>query len=204
MLLPPPPSQRTTPEDALAHPTWSMGPKITVDSATLANKGLELIEAHFLFGLDYDRIEVVLQPTSVVHALVRFRDGASLAHLGYPDMRVPIAFALTHPARAATPIAPLDFAAGLRLEFGAPDLETFPMLRLAREAGERGGTYPCAFNAANEVAVAAFLEGRLPFLGIASTVEDVLAEVDGAPARDLGQLVEADREARRLAERAAV
>ena len=190
-----------TPEEALAHPTWQMGPKITVDSATLANKGLELIEAHFLFGLPYDRIEVVLQPASVVHALVRFRDGASLAHLGYPDMRVPIAFALTYPERAATPVAPLDFANGLRLEFEPPDLETFPLLALARRAGEEAGTYPCAFNAANEVAVAAFLEGRLPFLGIAATVEETLAGIDGAPAHDLDELVDADAEARRLAER---
>jgi 1-deoxy-D-xylulose-5-phosphate reductoisomerase len=179
-----------------------MGPKITVDSATLANKGLELIEAHFLFGLEYDRIEVVLQPTSIVHALVRFRDGAALAHLGYPDMRVPIAFALTYPERATTPVPPLDLSQGLVLEFEPPDLETFPLLALAREAGEQGGTYPCAFNAANEVAVAAFLERRLPFLGIAATVEETLAEVDGAPARDLADLVEADRTARRLAERA--
>jgi 1-deoxy-D-xylulose-5-phosphate reductoisomerase len=193
-----------TSEEALAHPTWSMGPKITIDSATLANKGLELIEAHFLFGLPYEQIEVVLQPTSVVHALVRFRDGASLAHLGYPDMRVPIAFALTYPERAATPVTPLDFSQGLVLEFAPPDLETFPLLALARRAGERGGTYPCAFNAANEVAVAAFLEGRLPFLGIASTVEETLAEIDGAAASDLDDLVEADREARRLAERSAV
>src|SRR5438876_6140559 len=181
-----------TPAEALAHPTWNMGPKITVDSATLANKGLELIEAHFLFALPYDRIEVVVQPTSVVHAVVRFRDGAALAHLGYPDMRVPISFALTYPDRAATPIQPLDLAAGLTLEFHAPDLETFPLLRLARETGERGGTYPCAFNAANEVAVAAFLEGRLPFLGIAETVEESLAAVAGTPARDLDDLVEAD------------
>jgi len=193
-----------TREEALAHPTWSMGPKITVDSASLANKGLELIEAHFLFGLPYERIEVVLQPTSVVHALVRFRDGASLAHLGYPDMRVPIAFALTYPGRAATPVPPLDFTQGLVVEFEAPDLETFPLLALARRAGEDGGTYPCAFNAANEVAVAAFLEGRLPFLAIASTVEETLADVDGAPARGLDELVEADRKARRLAEGAAV
>ena len=193
-----------TPEEALAHPTWSMGPKITIDSATLANKGLELIEAHFLFGIPYERIDVVLQPTSIVHALVRFRDGASLAHLGYPDMRVPIAFALTYPERTATPVEPLDFTQGLVLEFEPPDLETFPLLALARSAGERGGTYPCAFNAANEVAVAAFLEGRLPFLGIAATVEETLAEVDGAPARELSELVEVDREARRLAERAAV
>jgi len=190
-----------TPEEALAHPTWQMGPKITVDSATLANKGLELIEAHFLFGLPYDRIEVVLQPASVVHALVRFRDGASLAHLGYPDMRVPIAFALTYPERAATPVAPLDFSNGLRLEFEPPDLETFPLLALARRAGEEAGTYPCAFNAANEVAVAAFLEGRLPFLGIAATVEETLAGIDGGPAHDLDELVDADAEARRLAER---
>ena len=136
-----------TVEEALAHPTWSMGPKITIDSATLANKGLELIEAHYLFGLPYERIEVVVHPTSVVHALVRFRDGASLAHLGYPDMRVPISFALTYPERRPTSVPGLDFSAGLQLEFEPPDLERFPLLRLAREAGERGGTYPCAFNA---------------------------------------------------------
>jgi len=192
-----------TPAEALAHPTWNMGPKITIDSATLANKGLELLEAHFLFGLDYDRIEVVIHPTSTVHALVRFRDGAALAHLGYPDMRVPISFALTYPERDATPVPQLDLAAGLTLEFEAPDLETFPLLGLARRAGEQGGTYPCAYNAANEVAVATFLEGRLPFLAIAETVEETLGEVDGAPARDLTELVEADAEARRLAERTA-
>jgi 1-deoxy-D-xylulose-5-phosphate reductoisomerase len=191
------------PADALAHPTWNMGPKITVDSATLANKGLELIEARFLFGLAYEQIEVVVHPTSTVHALVRFRDGAALAHLGYPDMRVPISFALTYPERAETPVPALDLAAGLTLEFAAPDLQTFPLLALAREAGERGGTYPCAFNAANEVAVAAFLDGRLPFLGIAETVEETLDAVDGAPARDLDELRAADNEARRLAGRAA-
>jgi 1-deoxy-D-xylulose-5-phosphate reductoisomerase len=189
-----------TPEDALAHPTWSMGPKITIDSATLANKGLELIEAHFLFGLPYEQVEVVVHPTSVVHALVRFRDGAVLAHLGYPDMRVPISYALTYPERAATPIPQLDLAGGLTLEFDAPDTETFPLLALARRAGEEGGTYPCAYNAANEVAVAAFLAGRLPFLGIADTVEETLAAVDGAAARDLDDLLEADAEARRLTE----
>ncbi|TML46168.1 MAG: 1-deoxy-D-xylulose-5-phosphate reductoisomerase [Actinobacteria bacterium] len=192
-----------TPAEALAHPTWSMGPKITVDSATLANKGLELIEAHFLFGLDYDRIEVVIHPTSTVHALVRFRDGAALAHLGYPDMRVPISFALTYPVRSETPVPPLDLSCGLTLEFEPPDLATFPLLALARRAGERGGPYPCAFNAANEVAVAAFLEGRLPFLGIAETVEETLASVDRAPARDLDELYQMDAEARRLAERTA-
>jgi 1-deoxy-D-xylulose-5-phosphate reductoisomerase len=190
-----------TPEAALAHPTWHMGPKITVDSATLANKGLELIEAHFLFALPYDRIEVVVHPTSVVHALVRFRDGAVLAHLGYPDMRVPISYALTYPERGATSIPQLDLAGGLTLEFASPDPETFPMLRLGREAGNRGGTYPCAYNAANEVAVAAFLDGRLPFVDIAEVVEETLTAAAGAPARDVADLLEADSEARRLAER---
>jgi 1-deoxy-D-xylulose-5-phosphate reductoisomerase len=188
-----------TPEEALAHPTWRMGPKITIDSATLANKGLELIEAHFLFGIPYERIEVVLQPTSIVHSLVRFRDGAALAHLGYPDMRVPISYALTYPDRAATPLPPLDLTA-LTLEFHAPDTETFPMLELAREAGEKRGTYPCTYNAANEVAVAAFLAGRLPFLGIADVVADALARADGAPARDVADLLDADRRARALAD----
>jgi 1-deoxy-D-xylulose-5-phosphate reductoisomerase len=193
--------QDVTPDDALAHPTWQMGPKITVDSATLANKGLEVIEAHFLFGLPYDRIEVVLQPTSVVHSLVRFRDGAALAHVGYPDMRVPISYALTYPERAATEIDPLDFSAGLTLEFEPVDAEAFPLLGLARRAGELGGTYPCVFNAANEVAVEAFLEGRLPFLGIADLVAETLEGAGGAPARDLDELIAADDEARRLAQR---
>jgi 1-deoxy-D-xylulose-5-phosphate reductoisomerase len=188
-----------TPEEALAHPTWRMGPKITVDSATLANKGLELIEAHFLFGLPYDRIEVVIQPTSIVHSLVRFRDGAALAHVGHPDMRVPISYALTYPDRAATDVPALDFTA-LTLQFEAPDVETFPMLQLARQAGEAGGTAPCAFNAANEVAVAAFLEGRVPFLGIADVVADALDRADTSPAADLEELVDADHRARALAE----
>ena len=187
-----------TPDDALAHPTWSMGAKITVDSATLANKGLEVIEAHFLFGLPYDRIEVVVHPTSIVHGVVRFRDGAAIAHLGYPDMRVPISYALTYPERAETPVAPLDLTAG-PLEFFEPDVETFRMLALAREAGERGGTYPCAYNAANEEAVSGFLEGRVGFLDIAALVEEALGRVDGAPARDLEELREADRRARELA-----
>src|SRR5207244_13255837 len=190
-----------TPAEALAHPTWSMGPKITVDSATLANKGLELIEAHFLFGVPYESIEVVVHPSSTVHALVRLRDGAALAHLGYPDMRVPISFALTYPERAATRIPPLDLASGVTLEFQAPDLETFPLLAHARLAGEQGGTYPCVFNAANEVAVAAFLEGRLPFLGIAEVVDDALAAADGVPARHLDDLVAVDADARRRAGR---
>jgi len=192
--------ESVTVEEALAHPTWSMGPKITIDSATLANKGLELIEARYLFGIDYDNIEVVVHPSSVVHALVRFRDGAALAHLGYPDMRVPISFALTYPERRPTSQRGLDFSAGLQLEFEPPDLERFPLLGLAREAGERGGTYPCAFNAANEIAVAAFLDGRIGFLDISTLVEDALGAVDGAPVRDLDELVEADMQARRLAQ----
>ena len=189
-----------TPAEALEHPTWTMGPKITVDSATLANKGLELIEAYWLFGLGYDRLEVVVHPTSVVHALVRFRDGALLAHLGHPDMRVPISFALTYPERAETPARRLDLA-GLELSFEQPDLDAFPLLGLARRAGELGGTFPCAYNAANEVAVEAFLAGKIGFLDIAEAVEDALAAVDGAPARDLAELVEADGAARRAAER---
>ena len=187
--------EAVTLQEALVHPTWSMGPKITIDSATLANKGLELIEAHFLFGLAYERIEVVIHPSSIMHGLVRFRDGAAIAHLGYPDMRVPISYALNHPDRAVTAVPPLGLQT---LEFFEPDLETFPLLGLAREAGERGGTYPCAFNAANEVAVGAFLEGRIAFLDIASAVEDVLGRVDGGAARDLEELIEADARARGL------
>jgi 1-deoxy-D-xylulose-5-phosphate reductoisomerase len=137
----------------------------------------------------------VIHPTSIVHGLVRFRDGASIAHLGNPDMRVPISYALTYPRRAATPVPPLELRT---LEFHEPDLETFRLLALAREAGERGGTYPCAYNAANEVAVEAFLQGRIGFLDIAAMVEDALARVGGEPARDLGELVEADRRAREL------
>jgi 1-deoxy-D-xylulose-5-phosphate reductoisomerase len=193
-----------TPDDALAHPTWSMGPKVTVDSATLANKGLEVIEAHFLFDVPYERIDVVIQPTSLVHALVRLRDGSSLAHVGYPDMRVPISYGLTYPERAAVDLPQLNFASGLVLEFEPVDDESFPMLGLARLAGERGGSYPCAFNAANEVAVAAFLDGRLPFLGIPEVAERTLDAANGSPATDVESLHEADREARRLAEQALV
>ena len=193
--------EHVTVDEALAHPTWSMGRKVTVDSATLANKGLELIEAHFLFGVAYDAIEVVVHPSSMVHALVRFRDGATLAHLGYPDMAVPISYALTYPERPTTGVPSLDLAAGITLEFSAPDLETFPLLDLARHAGDRGGTYPCVFNAANEVAVEAFLAERLSFLDIAAVVEETLGAADGAPARDLQDLIAADAEARRLASR---
>src|SRR5829696_114438 len=186
-----------TPDEALAHPTWTMGPKVTIDSATLANKGLEVIEAHFLFGVPYDRIEVLIHPPSIVHGLVRYRDGAAIAHLGHPDMRVPISYALTYPDRAPTTVPALDLTAR-PLEFHEPDLETFPMLALAREAGERGGTYPCAYNAANEGAVQQFLDGRIGFLEIAPLVQEVLDRVDGSPACDLADLVEADRRARDL------
>jgi 1-deoxy-D-xylulose-5-phosphate reductoisomerase len=188
-----------TPAEALAHPTWNMGPKITVDSATLMNKGLELIEAHFLFDLPYERIEVVVHPTSVVHALVRLRDGAALAHVGYPDMRVPISFALTYPDRDGTPVEPLDFSSGLILEFCPPDDDAFPCLGLARAAGEAGRSMPCVLNAANEVAVGTFLDGRLPFLRIAEVVERTLNEVEGRDARDLDDLTAVDEGARRVA-----
>jgi 1-deoxy-D-xylulose-5-phosphate reductoisomerase len=176
-----------------------MGAKITVDSSTLANKGLEVIEAHFLFGVGYEQIEVAIQPSSIVHGLVRFRDGASLAHLGYPDMRVPISYALTYPERAATPLASLDLTS-LTLEFSPPDTKTFPMLSLARAAGQRGGSAPCVYNAANEVAVAAFLSGRLPFLGIPEVVGETLSALDTGAARDVDDLVEVDRAARAHAE----
>ena len=188
-----------TPSEALAHPTWSMGPKVTIDSATLMNKGLEVIEAHFLFGLPYERIEVVVHPTSVVHALVRFRDGAALAHVGYPDMRVPISFALTYPERAATGLPALDFASGLILEFSPPDEEAFPALGLARSAGEAAGTAPCVLNAANEVAVTGFLDGALPFLAITEIVERTLSRVAAPAVADLDGLVAIDAEARRVA-----
>ena len=192
--------ESVTVEEALAHPTWSMGPKITIDSATLANKGLELIEAHYLFDLPYERIDVVVHPASVVHGLVRFRDGAALAHVGYPDMRVPISYALTYPERRATSAPALDLTTPLSLEFEPADPVRFPLLRLAREAGQRGGTYPCAFNAANEVAVAAFLDERIGFVEIAPLVEDALDRADGRAVSDLPDLVAADAAARRLAE----
>ncbi len=192
--------QGVTPNEALAHPTWTMGPKITIDSATLANKGLELIEAHYLFGLEYNAIEVVVHPSSIVHALVRFRDGAAIAHLGYPDMRVPISYALTFPDRAETPVSPLDFTEPFALEFEPPDTDTFPMLALAREAGVRGGTAPCVYNAANEVAVGAFLEERIAFLDISEAVAATLGAMDGHAAADLDDLTEVDADARAIVE----
>jgi 1-deoxy-D-xylulose-5-phosphate reductoisomerase len=188
-----------TVEQALRHPTWDMGGKITIASATLMNKGLEVIEAHHLFGVPYDRIDVVVHPQSIVHALVSLCDGASLAHLGYPDMRVPISYALHHPERVEVPVAPLDLAALGSLEFEPVDLEAFPCLALARAAAEAGGTAPCVLNAANEVAVHAFLAGRLGFTDIAAVIETTLECLPPAPVHAFESLYEADRAARAAA-----
>jgi 1-deoxy-D-xylulose-5-phosphate reductoisomerase len=188
-----------TAEQALAHPTWSMGAKITVDSATLMNKGLELIEAHHLFGVPYQRIEVVVHPQSIVHGMARYRDGALIAHLGLPDMRVPISYALTHPHRAATPAPRLDVSQPFSLDFEPPDTAAFRCLALARQAGESGGTAPCVLNAANEVAVAAFLSGGCSFLQIADTVEAVLDRMALEPLESVPQVLAADARARDLA-----
>jgi 1-deoxy-D-xylulose-5-phosphate reductoisomerase len=187
-----------TVEQALAHPTWDMGGKITVDSATLMNKGLELIEAHHLFGTPYERIDVVVHPQSIVHSLVHLCDGATLAHLGYPDMRVPISYALHFPERADVPVRNLDLVELGALTFEAVDVEAFPALRLAREAAEAGGTAPCVLNAANEVAVHAFLGGRLPFLGIAEVIERVLEQLGSNRVHSFDSLYAADTEARVL------
>src|SRR3954451_24021860 len=186
-------------EDALAHPTWSMGGKITVDSATLMNKGLEVIEAHPLFGTPYERIDVVVHPQSIVHALVTLVDGAALAHLGHPDMRVPIAYALHHPERVELRVRPLDLAQVGALTFEPVDVEAFPALRLARAAAVAGGTAPCVLNAANEVAVHAFLGNRLDFLGIPAVVEATLERLGAHPVRAFDSLYEADRDARAVA-----
>lgn len=191
--------EQVTVEQALAHPTWAMGGKISIDSATLMNKGLEVIEAHHLFGTPYDRIDVVVHPQSIIHSLINLSDGATLAHLGYPDMRVPIAYALHHPERMDLPIAPLDLAELGSLTFERVDHDAFPCLRLAREAAIAGGTAPCVLNAANEVAVHAFLSGRLGFLGIPAVIEGTLEQLDPAPIRAFETLYDADREARRVA-----
>ena len=188
-----------TRDEALAHPTWDMGGKISIDSATLMNKGLELIEAHHLFGVPYERIDVVVHPQSIVHAFVQLNDGASLAHLGYPDMRVPISYALHHPDRADVPVATLDLVALGALTFEAPDTQTFSCLRLAREAAAAGGTAPCVLNAANEVAVHAFLRGELAFSGIARVIESTLTELPARPVRQFSDLYAADSEAREIA-----
>jgi 1-deoxy-D-xylulose-5-phosphate reductoisomerase len=188
-----------TREEALAHPTWEMGGKITIDSATLMNKGLELIEAHHLFGVAYDQIDVVVHPQSIVHALVQLNDGASLAHLGNPDMRVPISYALHYPDRADVPVQTLDLTGVGALTFEPPDLETFPCLRLARDAAAAGGTAPCVLNAANEVAVHAFLRGELSFTGIARVIDSTLAELPARSVRHFSDLYAADTEAREIA-----
>jgi 1-deoxy-D-xylulose-5-phosphate reductoisomerase len=184
---------------ALAHPTWAMGGKISIDSATLMNKGLEVIEAHHLFGVPYERIDVVVHPQSIVHSYVTLCDGAALAHLGHPDMRVPIAYALHDPERVDVPVRPLDLAEVGALTFERVDAEAFPCLRLAREAAVAGGTAPCVLNAANEIAVHAFLQGRLGFLGIAAVIEGTLDRLPPAPVRAFESLYEADREARSTA-----
>jgi 1-deoxy-D-xylulose-5-phosphate reductoisomerase len=188
-----------TVKEALAHPTWAMGGKITIDSATLMNKGLEIMEAHHLFGTPYDRIDVVVHPQSLVHGLVQLADGAMLAHLGPPDMRIAISYALHGGESVELPIAPLDLAAIGELCFEAVDLEAFPCLRLAGEAAREGGTAPCVLNAANEIAVHAFLEGRLRFGEIPQVIERTLAELGSEPVLSFESLYEADREARALA-----
>jgi len=187
-------------QDALAHPTWRMGGRITIDSATLMNKGFEAIEAHHLFGVPYERIAVVVHPQSIVHSLIDLNDGSSLAHLGLPDMRVPISYALHHPERADVDVPRLDLAAAGELTFEEPDLETFSCLRLALEAGRAGGTAPCVLNAADEVAVAAFLDGLIGFAAIGELIERVLAEMPARPAAHFEELFEVDAEARRRTE----
>jgi 1-deoxy-D-xylulose-5-phosphate reductoisomerase len=191
--------QDVTVEQALAHPTWDMGGKITIDSATLMNKGLELIEAHHLFGTPYEQIDVVVHPQSIVHSLIQLCDGATLAHLGYPDMRVPIAYALHYPDRVDVPVARLDLAAVGSLTFEPVDEETFACLRLAREAARAAGTAPCTRNAANEVAVHAFLSGRLRFLEIASVIEETLESLPASTVHSFDSLAAADGQARRIA-----
>lgn len=185
-----------TPEEALRHPTWSMGSRISIDSATLMNKGLEVIEAHHLFEVDVDRIEVVVHPQSVVHSMVEFQDGSWLAHLGPADMKIPIRYALGHPTRWESPPANFSLAEIGRLDFEEPDHETFPSLQFAYEACRRGGTLPAVFNAADEVAVEAFLAGRISLPRIFEVVERALREHEREPATDWTRLLEIDRETR--------
>jgi 1-deoxy-D-xylulose-5-phosphate reductoisomerase len=187
-------------EQALAHPTWAMGGKITIDSATLMNKGLELMEAHHLFGTPYERIDVVVHPQSLVHGLVQLADGAMLAHIGPKDMRIAISYALHGAVSVELPVKPLDLVQVGALTFEPVDLDAFPCLRLAGEAARAGGTAPCVLNAANEIAVHAFLAGRLPFLAIAEVIERTLETLPGVPVRAFESLYEADREARAVAE----
>ena len=191
-----------TVKQALAHPTWAMGGKITIDSATLMNKGLEVMEAHHLFGTPYDRIDVVVHPQSLVHGLIRLADGAMLAHLGPADMRIAISYALHGGESVDLPIAPLDLAAVGELTFEAVDLDAFPCLRLAGQAARAGGTAPCVLNAANEIAVHAFLEGRLRFVEIPQVIDRTLSELGSDPVLSFESLYEADRQARETAREA--
>ena len=191
--------ENVTRAEALAHPTWDMGGKITIDSATLMNKGLEVIEAMHLFGMPLDRIDVVVHPQSIIHSLIQLNDGASLAHLGYPDMRVPISYALHYPERADVPVEPLDLAELGQLTFERPDEDAFPCLRLAREAARAGGTTPCVMNAANEVAVQAFLDGAIPFTAIAEVIERSVEAHEPRPIHHFNVLYGADAEARETA-----
>ena len=189
---------------ALDHPTWAMGGKITIDSATLMNKGLELMEAHHLFGTPYERIDVVVHPQSLIHGLIQLADGAMLAHIGPRDMRIAISYALHGGASVDLGIAPLDLVSIGALSFQAVDLQAFPCLHLAREAAEAGGTAPCVLNAANEIAVHAFLEDRLPFLGIPEVIERTLQKLGSSPVKAFESLYEADRQAREVASDAVV
>ncbi|HEV2360653.1 MAG TPA: 1-deoxy-D-xylulose-5-phosphate reductoisomerase, partial [Acidimicrobiales bacterium] len=185
---------------ALAHPTWSMGPKITIDSSTLMNKGLEVIEAHELFGIGFDRIEVVVHPQSIVHSMVEFCDGATIAQLSNPDMRLPIGYALAYPDRLGTAFGRVDWTVLRELQFGLPDTKVFECLALAYEAGRAGGSAPAWLNAANEVAVAAFLEGRISWLAIAEVVAEALDRHEPVRLSDVGDVLEADRSARLVAD----
>ncbi len=196
---PPEKLDAVTPEQACAHPNWVMGRKISVDSATMMNKGLEVIEAHFLFDVPAERIEVLIHPQSIVHSLVEYLDGSLIAQLSNPDMRVPIAHALAHPGRIASGVRPLDLAALKSLSFERADQQRFPCLRLAYDALRAGGSAPAVLNAANEVAVEAFLDGRIPFTAIAAVIEDTVAAVATAAADSLAQVLEADAMARRKA-----
>lgn len=194
--------QSVTVEEALAHPTWNMGPKITVDSSTLMNKGLEVIEAHELFDVGYDRIEVIIHPQSIVHSMVEFTDGAVVAQLSRPDMRLPIGYALGYPERLSRPYGAIDWATLRHLDFELPDREVFCCLQLAEQAGREGGLAPAWLNAGNEVAVAAFLDGRISWGSISAVVADTLDARDDAVARDSDDVVDADRKARHRAEQA--
>ena len=191
--------ENVTVEEALAHPTWSMGPKITVDSSTLMNKGLEVIEAHELFGVDFGRIEVVVHPQSVVHSMVEFTDGSTIAQLSMPDMRLPIGYALGWPGRISTPFGRIDWASLGRLDFEPPDRATFRCLDLAYEAGRTGGTAPAALSAANEVAVEAFLAGRIAWGAIATTIEEAMSRFEATEPVTIDDVLDADALGRRLA-----